>query len=542
MDRITLYSSQVYLAEDNSNPDSYIAKFIICDFGRNKNGVSLNRDGIEDWLATLKNKPLVGKIKMKYDGTYDFTGHNMKLVNKIDEDGNKYQEVEFDTDAFGTFFDVSIETINDQEVIVASCEIWKRFTKACEIIVNRIKDGTLHTSWEIAIEKSHQGIVDGLMTKIIDVGRFIGHCLLGKQVSPAYDSSGLSEIASTNYDVEFAEALSQDIISQGLDKNNQEKEENILNKDENITLSADENVEEVTETEEVTVEESTDTETSENTTETENSEDTSEEKDKDDDDNDDKDDDNEVEENEDGECKKKKASASTESTETSALTSYDLRRKLSEECRKKVDDWCWVTYLFPEEKEVWCEYDGDSELDYLKFTYTVENDEVSVSDPEKVTLTISVKDINSTVSEYEKTIAEKDNLIVKASSEITSLKSENTELSQYKEKFTKMEQEKVDAELAQKKEDLIASVIKSGQITREEIEASEEFSGYVDNLDKKSLMAIVGERLSASVDSKTEDNVETSESKSDVHVASNLNNEDDEVVDKASIMRNFLRK
>lgn len=542
MEHITLYSSQVYLAEDNSNPDSYIAKFIICDFGRNKNGVSLNRDGIEDWLATLKNKPLVGKIKMKYDGTYDFTGHNMKLVNKIDEDGNKYQEVEFDTDAFGTFFDVSIETINDQEVIVASCEIWKRFTKACEIIVSRIKDGTLHTSWEIAIEKSHQGIVDGLMTKIIDVGRFIGHCLLGKQVSPAYDSSGLLEIASTNYDVEFAEALSQDIISQGLDKNNQEKEENILKKDENITLSADENVEEVTETEEATVEKSTDTETSENTTETENSGDTSEEKDKDDDDNDDKDDDNEVEDKEDGECKKKKASASTESTETSALTSYDLRRKLSEECRKKVNDWCWVTYLFPEEKEVWCEYDGDSELDYLKFTYTVENDEVSVSDPIKVTLTVSVKDINSTISEYEKTIAEKDDLIVKASSEITSLKSENTELSQYKEKFTKMEQEKVDAELAQKKEDLIASVIKSGQITREEIETSEELSGYVDNLDKKSLMAIVGERLSASVDSKTEDNVETSETKSDVHVASNLNNEDDEVVDKASIMRNFLRK
>ena len=537
MDHITLYSSQVYLAEDNSNPDSYIAKFIICDFGRNKNGVSLNRDGIEDWLATLKNKPLVGKIKMKYDGTYDFTGHNMKLVNKIDEYGNKYQEVEFDTDAFGTFFDVSIETINDQEVIVASCEIWKRFTKACEIIVSRIKDGTLHTSWEIAIEKSHQGIVDGLMTKIIDVGRFIGHCLLGKQVSPAYDSSGLLEIASTNYDVEFAEALSQDIISQGLDKNNQEKEENILKKDENITLSADDNVEEVTETEEATVEESTATETSENTTETENSEDTSEEKDKDDDDNDDKDDDNE-----DGECKKKKASASTESTETSALTSYDLRRKLSEECRKKVDDWCWVTYLFPEEKEVWCEYDGDSELDYLKFTYTVENDEVSVSDPVKVTLTVSVKDINSTVSEYEKTIAEKDDLIVKASSEITSLKSENTELSQYKEKFTQMEQEKVAAELAQKKEDLIASVIKSGQITREEIEASEEFSGYVDNLDKKSLMAIVGERLSASVDNKTDENIETSESKSDVHVASNLNNEDDEVVDKASIMRNFLKK
>lgn len=220
LDNIVLYSSQVYLSEDNSNPDSYIAKFIICDFGRNKNGVALDRNNIDQWLSTLKNKPLVGKIKLRYDGTYDFTSHNMKKVKKVDEHGNEYYEVEFDTDAFGTFFDVGIETINDIEYIVASCEIWKRFSKACEIIIKRIKEGTLHTSWEISIEESSQGIVDGLMTKIIKVGRFIGHCLLAKDVSPAYDSSGLLEIASTNYDVEFAEALSQDIIGQGLDIEN----------------------------------------------------------------------------------------------------------------------------------------------------------------------------------------------------------------------------------------------------------------------------------------------------------------------------------
>ena len=528
MEHITLYSSQVYLAEDNSNPDSYIAKFIICDFGRNKNGVSLNRDGIEDWLATLKNKPLVGKIKMKYDGTYDFTGHNVKLVNKVDEYGNEYQEVEFDTDAFGTFFDVSIETIDAQEVIVASCEIWKRFTKACEIIVSRIKDGTLHTSWEIAIEKSHQGIVDGLMTKIIDVGRFIGHCLLGKQVSPAYDSSGLLEIASTNYDVEFAEALSRDIISQGLDIKNKEKEDD--------TLETNKDIEKSNEEIEASVE---DTETS-NETDISNdiTEDTStktDESSKDIDDDKETDDDDKIEDEEDGECKKKKASASTE---TSALTSSDLRRKLSEECRKKLGDWCYVAYLFPEEKEVWCEYDGNSELDYLKFTYSVQNDEVTVSEPEKVTLTISVKDINTTISEYEKTISEKDDLIVKASAEITSLKSENAELSQYKQKFTEMEQAKMAAELTQKKEELISSVIKSGQITREEIEASEELQNYVNELDKKSLMAIVGERLSASVSNETNSDVETSTVK-DAHVSTNLNNED---TDAVSIMRRFLNK
>lgn len=490
MEHITLYSSQVYLAEDNSNPDSYIAKFIICDFGRNKNGVSLNRDGIENWLATLKNKPLVGKIKMKYDGTYDFTGHNVKLVNKVDEYGNEYQEVEFDTDAFGTFFDVSIETIDAQEVIVASCEIWKRFTKACGIIVSRIKDGTLHTSWEIAIEKSHQGIVDGLMTKIIDVGRFIGHCLLGKQVSPAYDSSGLLEIASANYDVEFAEALSRDIISQGLDIKNQEKEDD--------TLETNKDIEKSNEEIEVSVE----------NTETSNETDIS----------------NDITED--------------TSTETSALTSSDLRRKLSEECRKKLGDWCWVAYLFPEEKEVWCEYDGNSELDYLKFTYSVQNDEVTVSEPEKVTLTISVKDINTTVSEYEKTISEKDELIVKASAEITTLKADNAELAEYKQKFTEIEQEKIASELAQKKEDLIASVIKSGQITREEIEKSEELSGYVNELDKKSLMAIVGERLSASVDNSKDVKVDTSEI-NELHIASNLNCED---TDAVSLMRKFINK
>lgn len=512
---------------------------------KNLNNVLLPYKGVEEkaleCAKSLINMPVQAKYK-KIAGKDDLGSHEMH----INPDG----EVVFDTESIGTHVDVWIE---ETEVTTVSGEVKKlpclyakkRIWKRNKNFINAIKrlyesESGLGSSWEI--QTLEYTFKDGVKTLTDYV--FLSDCLLGSTTTPAYNgtSKAISLSSLTEQELMVAEALSQDIISQGLDKNNQEKEENILKKDENITLSADENVEEVTETEEATVEESTDTETSENTTETENSGDTSEEKDKDEDDNDDKDDDNEVEDNEDGECKKKKASASTESTETSALTSYDLRRKLSEECRKKVDDWCWVTYLFPEEKEVWCEYDGDSELDYLKFTYTVENDEVSVSDPIKVTLTVSVKDINSTISEYEKTIAEKDDLIVKASSEITSLKSENTELSQYKEKFTKMEQEKIDAELAQKKEDLIASVIKSGQITREEIEASEEFSGYVDNLDKKSLMAIVGERLSASVGSKTEDNVDTSETKSDVHVASNLNNEDDEVVDKASIMRNFLRK
>ena len=496
MDNIVFYSDQVYLSE-NSNPDSYIAKFIICDFGRNKNGVALDRNTIENWMSTLKNKPLVGKIKMRYDGEYDFTGHNVREVEKVDENGNKYREVEFDTEAFGTFFDVAIETINDKEYIVASCEIWKRFTKACEIIVNRIQEGSLSTSWEISVEKSTQGIIDGLMTKIIQAGRFIGHCLLGKNVSPAYDSSGLLEIASTNYDMEFAEALSQDILSQGLDKENEAKEENNLQS--NIeTQVAEENVEE-------TVVETPVAETTESSTETE------------------------VTENKD-------------ETEVSQLTEYDLRKKICEACRAKLDKWCWISFHFPVEKEVWLEVDGrESELDFVRMTYTVENDTITVSDPEEVKLTVSIADVNTKIAELEAEVSTKDEAIIKSGEEIARLKTEISELSPFKEKFEKAEQERIENELKEKKETIISSITKSGLITREEIEASEELKGYVENLDEKSLKAVLADRYIASL---SENNTEVSETKTEVETetaSTNLDGLEDEQLDVKSIMKSYFK-
>ena len=497
MDNIVFYSNQVYLSE-NSNPDSYIAKFIICDFGRNKNGVALDRNTIENWMSTLKNKPLVGKIKMRYDGEYDFTGHNVREVEKVDENGNKYREVEFDTEAFGTFFDVAIETINDKEYIVASCEIWKRFTKACEIIVNRIQEGSLSTSWEISVEKSTQGIIDGLMTKIIQAGRFIGHCLLGKNVSPAYDSSGLLEIASTNYDMEFAEALSQDILSQGLDIKNEAKEENNLQS--NIeTQVAEENVEE-------TVVETPVAETTESSTETE------------------------VTENKD-------------ETEVSQLTEYDLRKKICEACRAKLDKWCWISFHFPVEKEVWLEVDGrESELDFVRMTYTVENDTITVSDPEEVKLTVSIADVNTKIAELEAEVSTKDEAIIKSGEEIARLKTEISELSPFKEKFEKAEQERIENELKEKKDNLVSSITKSGLITKDEIEASEELKGYVDNLDEKSLKAILADRYIASLNDNTTEISETQNEVETETASTNLDGLEDEQLDVKSIMKNYFGK
>lgn len=495
MENVILYSNQVFLSEE-TNPDSYIAKFIICDFGRNKNGIALDRKTIDTWLATLKNKPLVGKIKMKYDGTYDFTGHNMKKIEKVDSNGNKYCEVEFDTEAFGTFFDVSVETINETEYIVASCEIWKRFSQACDIIISRIQEGSLSTSWEISVEKFTQGIMDGLMTKIVQIGRFIGHCLLGKNVSPAYDSSGLLEIASTDYDVEFAEALSQDIISQGLDKDNEAKEENNL-QNKNATQVTEENVE------------GTGTPVADTTaTSTENPE-----------------------------------ATNTNETEISQLTEYNLRKKISEACRAKLNKWCWISWHFPVEKEVWLEIDDrESELDFVKMTYSVENDVITVSEPENVKLTVSIAEVNTKIAELELEVSTKDEAIIKSGEEITRLKTEVSKLSPYKEKFEQDEQEKIAAELQEKKDTIVSSITKSGLITKDEIKTSEELKGYVENLDEKSLKAILADRYIASLNKTTTEVSETKEKESTETASTNLDGLEDEQVDVKSIMKNYFGK
>ena len=335
------------------------------------------------------------------------------------------------------------------------------------------------------------------MTKIIQAGRFIGHCLLGKNVSPAYDSSGLLEIASTNYDMEFAEALSQDILSQGLDIKNEAKEENNLQS--NIeTQVAEENVEE-------TVVETPVADTTESSTETE------------------------VTENKD-------------ETEVSQLTEYDLRKKICEACRAKLDKWCWISFHFPVEKEVWLEVDGrESELDFVRMTYTVENDTITVSDPEDVKLTVSIAEVNTKITELEAEVSTKDEAIIKSGEEIARLKTEISELSPFKEKFEKAEQERIENELKEKKETIISSITKSGLITREEIEASEELKGYVENLDEKSLKAVLADRYIASL---SENNTEVSETKTEVETetaSTNLDGLEDEQLDVKSIMKSYFK-
>ena len=462
---------------------------------KNLNNVLLPYKGVEDkaleCAKTLINMPVQARYK-KIAGNDNLGSHEMR----VDSDG----DIVFETDSIGTHIDVWIEdtevtTVSGETKVLPCLYAKKRIWKRNKNLINAIKrlyesENGLGSSWEIqTLEYSYK---DGVKT--LNDYVFLSDCLLGSNVTPAYNgtSKAISLSALDEQELMIAEALTQDMMCQNI----QEKEEKTLEiEKENTTVSE---------------------------TEKENISDNVEQ----------------TEENVSAEISVEDSKNSVD-TVVSELTDNDIYRKASVEINKKLsNDWGYIAFMFPESHEIWYNYGGDKELDYYKFTYEVNGEDVTVSEPEKVTLTVSVKDINSTVAEYEKTISEKDELIVKASAEITTLKADNAELAEYKQKFTEMEQEKIASELAQKKEDLIASVIKSGQITREEIEKSEELSGYVNELDKKSLMAIIGERLSASVSNETNSDVETSTVK-DAHVSTNLNNED---TDAVSIMRRVLNK
>lgn len=141
----------------------------------------------------------------------------------------------------------------------------------------------------------------------------------------------------------------------------------------------------------------------------------------------------------------------------------------------------------------------------------------------------------------ESTIASKDEAIIKAGEEITNLKTSISELTPFKEKFEQAEQERIANELNDKKEKLVSSITKSGLITKEEIESSEELKGYVDNLDDKSLKAVLADRYIASL-SEVSTEVSETETKTDTTetASTNLNGLEDEEIDVKSIMNSYL--
>lgn len=452
----------------------------------NLNGVQLNSDTAEERAQTLLMQPVVAKYK-KFQNKDDLGGHECS----VDSKGN----VTFGTVPIGVNVSVEIKkdtvSINDNAVetpcLFATSRIWTRNKNVCSAIKRLFAEGKLHSSWEILSEKVEY--TDNV--KILKDYVFEADALLGSTSNPAYGECATTLCVASTDDPELL--LSEAIANDFNIENSETKEDKTLDikENESITTSETENVNTITN--EVV-------ETSETEVNTENKETNIE---------------------------------NSETVEVSALTDRDIRCKIEKLCRDKLR-YCWVAFMFPAEKYVLVEYDGrESELEYMKFTYAVNGDDVTISEPEKIRLAVSVANINSEISE-------KNDIIIKANEKITSLKAEVENLAKYKEMFEKAELEKAEKELAEKQENLKKYAVKSGYITLDEVETSEEIKKLIDAVDENGIKAIIVDRLMA----QKNDIVSTSEiaETKTTEIASLTCDDTVDTSDYKSVMKKFLGK
>lgn len=153
-----------------------------------------------------------------------------------------------------------------------------------------------------------------------------------------------------------------------------------------------------------------------------------------------------------------------------------------------------------------------------------------------------VSDTDTIIANLKQEIVEKNDAIIKANEEIANLKAVNESLVQYKEMYEKIEAEKAADELAKKKKCLSEYAVRSGYISSEEIESSEEIKKLIDAVDENGIKAIIVDRLMAQ---KSNVVVETSETATPVttEVASLTCDEVSiETSDYKSVMKKFLGK
>lgn len=151
-----------------------------------------------------------------------------------------------------------------------------------------------------------------------------------------------------------------------------------------------------------------------------------------------------------------------------------------------------------------------------------------------------VSDTDTIIANLKQEIVEKNDVIIKANEEIANLKAVNESLMKYKEMYEKVEAEKAADEIAKKKKCLSEYAVRSGYISSEEIETSEEIKALIDSIDENGIKAIIVDRLMAQ---KNETNVVTSEivAPQTTEVAS-LTCEDIDTSDYKSVMKKFLGK
>lgn len=466
----------------------------------NLNNVELLSEDALEKAQTLVNMPVVAKYT-QVNGKPSFKGHEVY----IDADG----DIAFGTDSIGTHISVEIKddnvdvkgVIKTLPCLFAKYRIWKRNKNVVAAVQRLYSEDKLYSSWELStLAYEFKNGVKKLSDYI-----FLSNCLLGfENAFPAYGTDAraisMSECAP---ELLVAEAFAQDLLLQ------ESEDDKLLNGNKkNEPVVAEEPIVEPVVTEEPVIAEEPVVEPVEP--------------------------EEPIAEPIVSEEPVVVVEPVTE-PDVSALTDYDLRVKLNNACRAKLGSWCWVSYLFPTEQECWVVYDSETETDYKLFTYVVNNDEVEVSEPVDVKLVVEVKQVNNTFAELNEKIDTLNNSLVEASSIIS-------DLNMYKEKFEEAEQLKIAAEQDEKRNALKLFATKSGFITEEELETSEEIKVLIETVNETGIKSIIAERFMKTLDEKKVVETSTEKTVEDKAIASIVIGDNDEVIDYKSTMKSFLKK
>lgn len=537
MDDITnenlVLESQLLEVASHSNYKEATFLISVLDEPDRKNRI-IPEDVGEKYAETLIGYPIVAKLKKNIFGQpSDFEGHEVYEIKA--KNGKKVKR--FGTIPIGSVLNAWVEEREldgyeePKKCILCKTKLWSsRFPEYFKVLDKLWENGEVSSSWELTALKTEEK--DGCT--IFKVIEFIGNCILGTARTPCVPGAGILEYAEfDNCEDELAEALEKDLADLDIDKN--EKEEIDLaektKKDPSVEDTEVKNTPNVDETEKENKDKK---DTAECGTKKKKKTTTAE---------------IESEEPNIAENSSEPENETEDETQTASLTQNDLLQRISRACRKSAHcNWGYVSYWFPEEKTVWFIADNrESELDYKLFTYEVDNDEVTVSEPQDVKLTVSVTEVNSVIAEKDKKIGDltaeleiKENAIIKAGETMNKLKVEISELKPYKEAADKAEQARVEAEIAEFKETLKNNMLKNNLFTEEEV-ASAEIAELIEARNETAIKSLIADRYIANLEKAELEEAENDKNIDNTATAS-LDIDDDVNENPVSYMARILGK
>lgn len=470
-EKIVLSGSPIEIAEYG---DHKMATFLISVLDEyDLNDRMIPKESGELHHSSIVGFPILAKMVCDEAGDpVDFAGHEMYLV--MDEAGNT--QVRFNTHPIGSVVESWIE---EREVagytgkkfcIMIKAKLWStRYPEYFAVLDKLWAAHNVKSSWELTVQEA----IQTAKGRILKTFSFIGNTLLGSGVIGAVPGAGVYEYAQADSELELAAALSKDVCLSDkaqrkedviLDKENMQTQEQIVSDVEEV--ASDSGAEEVCDNTENVENVDVADETAEIVESVEESD--------------------PADEHEDAEP----------AEEIAMLTVRDLRIKIQDAYRVHQNKWGWIAFWFPANNEAWIEdEERDSELEYVRVAYTVAEDEVTITDVQPVTLSVSVSELNDVMSA-------RDEAIMKANEKINELSAQIASLRPYKDAADKAEQERVEAETAEKRKQFKEKMLASKLFTEKEIETSEALKAMIEQLDEPSLKSEIAERFMAKLDSE----------------------------------------